>query len=31
MKSTEEKAAFIVAQEEAFAHTLALQVLDRPR
>jgi len=31
MRPTEEKAALIVAQEEAFAHTLALQVLDRPQ
>ena len=31
MKPTEEKAAFIIAQEEVFAHTLALKVLDRPK
>ena len=31
MISTEEKAAFVVAQEEAFAQTLALQVLERPK
>jgi hypothetical protein len=31
MKTTEEKAAFVIAQEEAFVQTLALQVLDRPK